>query len=181
MNEYPIPEGRRLDQTRATFGEIEEANVLLRAASGNAPAMISPSRLYACATGAVADDPEVEAALGRNPAMRAAYRRMIESAARYAMPEAMAASSGGPAPRQGEGCRIRFERSRAEPNLFFVIVELTDEAAEPPQALIVCDAEDRCRQFPLPGMRNGTAQMIADENSDLMCLLGDPKSRAYLR
>jgi len=181
MNEYPIPEGRKLERARGVFGEIEEVTTLLRATPGNGATTIAPSRLFAHATGATTDDPDVQAVLLRSPATRAAYRRMLESSTRFTLPEAMAASSGGPAAREGEGCRIRFERSRAEPNLFFVIVELTDEAAEPPQALIVCDADDRCRQFPLPGMRDGIAQMIADENSDLMRFLGDPKSRAYLR
>lgn len=182
MNEYDLPEGRRLERAREIFGEIEDARALLRAVSEGATPAVAASRLHADATGHDAPpDPAVETFLAANPAARTAWRRMIEASARFALPEAMAASSGEPSPRQGEGCRIRFERSRAEPGLFYVIVEVTDEAAEPPKALIVCDLDDRCRQFPLPDMRGGVAQLIADENSDLMRLLGDPKAKAYLR
>jgi hypothetical protein len=84
--------------------------------------------------------------------------------------------------RYGDGCNIRIERSRAEPDQYFVVVELArDRAASlPPTALVVCDRQDRCRRFALPAVRNGIAQIIAEGDSDLMRMIGDPAARVFL-
>jgi hypothetical protein len=56
-----------------------------------------------------------------------------------------------------------------------------DRTTAPPTSLVVCDSEDRVRRFALPTVRDGVAQMIAEADSDLMRLIGDPTTKVYLR
>src|SRR5262245_40005694 len=106
MNNFDLGQDRVRERAREIFTEIEEAGALLRAAA-NAPEKrrVSASRLYAAAqTGA---DPEAAALLRENRAARAFYRQSVADTARFALPEARAASSGAPPARLGEGCHIQ--------------------------------------------------------------------------
>ena len=180
MIEYDLPAGKRLDLVRRFFGEASTVEELVN--PEHAPSSIAPSRLYSYATGLIeAPDPEIERAMEENPRLRSVFRRMLEEAASYYLPEAMAASTEDLPQRDGAGCRIRFEQSRAEPDQVYVIVELTDEVKAPPKTLVVCDAEDRCEQLALPQFRDSVVQFIVEKNSDLLRLLRDPKTKAFLR
>jgi hypothetical protein len=180
MNTYARPQGLALDRLRERFAESEGADALLRrnTPSGRVPA----SRLYAAAADDSADA-DVRVALLESRGARGFHRRALAASALYSLPEARAASSGAVLARHGDGCRIRTERSRAEPNQFFVVVEMDrkDRHAVPPTSLVVCDSEDRIRRFALPTVREGVAQMIAEADSDLMRLIGDPTTKVYLR
>lgn len=174
MNSFPCPQGSDLDRLRRTFGEIEEAEALLQSA---ARARTPASALYAAACSGA--DPEGDVLHSRHA--RDFYRRAVAASALFSFPEARAASSGAALTRHGEGCRIRTERSRAEPDQFFVVIELIKDDRRPaPTSLVVCDADGRCRRFPLPPVRHGVVQLITEENSDLMRLIGDPAVRVYL-
>jgi len=181
MTGFEFRRGPEVELARVLFGEYEEVAALMQPAEGQSSRWVAASRLYAAARGT--EDSAVEGLLADNRAARAFQRRVMTASALYALPEARAASSGAPAARHGEGCKIRIERSRAEPDQFFVVVELSGEGgvAVMPTSLIVCDSEDRCRRFPLPAVRDGIAQLIAEADSDLMRLIGDPTTRVYLQ
>lgn len=170
MNTFdPMADASGRDHLRDIFGELQGTETLLRAASR--PGRLTASALYA------ARDHELELA----PAARRVHSRMVADSARAVLPFARAASSGAAA-RRGDGCQIRIEQSRAEPDQYFVLVELAKGlAADAPTALVVCDSDDRCQRFPLPAARDGVAQLIADAGSDLMRLISDPSSKVYLR
>lgn len=177
MNTFVRPQGAALTRLRDRFCEIEEAGALLSPArtSRRVPA----SCLYAAANSRNGD-PIVEAAMEDNRDARGFYRRAVADSAVFSLSEARAASSGAALARHGDGCRIRTEQSRAEPDQYFVMVEITKDGRAP-TSLVVCDSEDRVSRFPLPIIRNGVAQMIADANSDLLRLIEDPTTKVFLR
>lgn len=179
MNVFARPQGLALERLRQSYSAIEETEVLLR--PGAAPARVPASRLYAAAV-KDADETAIDALLGESRNARAFYRRGVAASALYSLPQARAASSGAALARHGEGCKIRTERSRAEPDQFFVLVEIDKaDRQAPPTSLVVCDSEDRVRRFPLPAVREGVAQMIAEADSDLLRLICDPTTKVYLR
>lgn len=160
-----------IDRLRDIFTEIQGAEALLRPAPGR--------RLNAAAVYAVAQGGSL--GLDQSSSVRRVHSRMIADGARAALPFARAASSGATA-RRGDGCRIRIEPSRAEPDQYFVLVEMAKGiSTDGPTSLVVCDSDDRWRRFPLPAARDGVAQIIADGGSDLMKLISDPASKVYLR
>ena len=121
----------------------------------------------------------VERALAESPALRADLRRLLGKTAARRLPRLAAASSGPLSARDGEGCRIRFEASRAEPSQVYVIIELQDEEAPAPRSLIVCD-DSGSRKFALPPPHNGTVQVLVERDSDLIGALSDLGSEVYL-
>lgn len=179
MNVFERPQGLALERLRQRHSEIEEVETLLRPAAGQV--RVPASRLYAAAA---EDDnePAIEALLSESRSARAFHRRSVAASALYSLPQARAASSGAALARHGDGCKIRTERSRAEPDQFFVLVEVEkSDRKAPPTSLVVCDSQDRVRRFPLPAVREGVAQMIAEADSDLLRLISDPTTKVYLR
>lgn len=177
MNTFQNPQ---IERARALFAQRERVRVLMQDGPTKSR-RIAPSALYAAAkTGA--HDTNLTAALAENRGARGFYNQALAATAQYFMPEAKAASSYHMLERHGEGCRIRVEPSRAEPDQFFVIVELPREAtrARMPTSLVVRDSQDFCQWFTLPPVRDGIAQFIAEASSDLVCLIGDPTTRIYL-
>jgi len=145
-------------------------------------AQVSMTRLYNYARGISGEeDVEIVKALTENLMLRRILKTMVTGAAMYHLPEAMAASTEDLPAREGDGCRIRMEESRAEPDQVYVIVELSNPEAETPSALVVCDEDMMCRQFVLPEARGGIAQLIAERGSHLVQMLANPKSEAYLK
>jgi len=143
---------------------------------------ISASRLYAYASGEIAyPQSDLDQALGQNLNLRRAYKSMMSRAAAYYLPQSLAASSDALPTREGEGCRIRLQESRAEPDQIYIIVELTRDRDGTAETLVVCGQDDRLAQIALPSPRNGIAQVIVEKNSEILTLLADPKSEAFVR
>ena len=113
--------------------------------------------------------------------MRADLRRLLEKPAILRLPRVAAASAGVIMSRDGEGCRIRFQRSRAEPRQTYVIIELDHDQGTPRTTLFTCDSENRCRKFPVPEAREGVVQMLLDEDSELLRALLDIKTEIFIR
>lgn len=175
MNTFDAP-GR--DRLREIYAAIDSAAALLRPGQ--------PVRRHLGAAAVYAAAQSMEGLNEAGPAARRAHSLMVADGARAVLPFARAASthtaSTGAAARRGDGCQIRIEQSRAEPNQYFVLVELARTvAAEAPTSLVVCDQDDHCSRFPLPAARDGVAQLIADGDSELMRLISDPASKVYLR
>jgi hypothetical protein len=180
MNTFVRPEGPALARLRESFAEIEETRALLSQERGRPSRRLPASRLYSAAAGE-SNDPAIDAALEESRGARGFYRSALATTSLFSLPEARAASSGAALARHGEGCRIRTEQSRAEPSQYFVVVEVTTSERGAPTSLVVCDSEDRVRRFPLPAVRNGVAQMIAEAGSDLLRLIGDPNTKVFLK
>src|SRR5690348_1368884 len=130
MNSFDRPQGPAESRLREIFEEIETAETLLQPHPRRS-ARIAASRLYAAARHNESG-PDVDAVLASSRAGRGVYRCAIADSSQFSLPEARAASSRHTAARHGEGCRIRIERSRAEPDQFYVVVELAKET--PPAA-----------------------------------------------
>jgi len=177
MSDYQIPKNSDLEGVKQKFSELSQADELLT--SLDKASAISPSQLFAHANGV--ENEAVAKALSENLALRRIYRDMVEKTALYYVPEAMAASSDDIVSRAGKGCRIRMEPSRAEPNQVYVIIELSGDEKVTPTTLVVCDVESNCSRFPLPKIRDGVVQIIADREADLVRLLSDPKTEAFIR
>ncbi len=122
-----IPEGADLEAAARAFDEASNFDRLMRGTSE--PPRIAFGRLYVYATEAEGvEDPELAEALESDPALRADLRRLVEKTAILRLPRVAAASAGTIMSRDGDGCCIRFQRSRAEPRQSYVIIELDGEA-----------------------------------------------------
>jgi hypothetical protein len=183
MIRYALDQAKE-ELARDRFTELTAAQGLMAALAPGQPATdaVSASRLCAYASGALGtSDPALDYALDNRPSLRRAYRTLLSQVSSFHLPEALAASSDALPTREGEGCRVSLQPSRAEPDQVYVIVELTRDREAKPETLIVCDREDRTRQIALPPLRNGVAQVIVEKSSDLLIFLSDPKAEVYLR
>ncbi len=181
---YNKPTGDRLARAEELFGAISTAGDLLRPSPDRdgAAGTVPFSALYAYATdphGAV--DEEMELALGRDPRLVAEFRRILEKTVAWRLPRVAAASSRPIMGREGEGCRIRFRTSHAEPDQTYIIIELTGNHATGPTALFIVHPEQGCRRFALPAARDREIQFLADRNSELLQGLLDINTEVFLR
>jgi len=172
------PTDEELKSAKEVFNERLTAETLL---DGERPqGAISASRLLAYARGLVTGDGEIDTALKANANLRKAFRQMIRDAALFALPEAMAASSDELPSRETQGCKLSLKPSRAEENQLYLIVETSDFTRGSPTVLVVCGREDETSRIDLPPPRNGVMQVILERESDIVKLLIDPKSEAFL-
>lgn len=181
MIDLPVPHGRALERAREVFAELEAVDALLRPHAGR-PRRPAASALYALAKdGEIDQEDELGDELGDNARARRVHAHMLAETAQFTFGTLRAASAGAAAERHGDGCYIRIEQSRAEPDQFFIVVQvLRAPTSGQPRALIVCDHDDHCRRYPLPALHNGIAQFIAEAGSDLMRMMDDPKTRVFL-
>ncbi len=181
MSKYNVPEGKNLEAAKDVFADLSGVNELLSDVCVKS-GQISPATLFAHANGqGAAFDAGVKAALANNPSLRTVYRKFLDQASAYYVPEAMAASSEALLERIGKGCRIRMEQSRAQSEQIYVIVELEEAQGGAPSALVICDTDLSCATYELPAFRDGIAQLIAERGSELVRLLNNPKTEAFLR
>ncbi len=179
MSEYRIPDDAERAELAAGFAARETARDLYDAKltadetlSTGTPVSMSGLFAYASGTG-LYPDTEIEGALAKSPSLRAAYGKMLAARSVFQFEEARAASDGGPIPRIGQGCAIRYADSTAEPDQIYVIIEI-DGDKPPPSQLVLTDAEDVHHRFALPAPRRGIIQMLVARASDLITLLSQP-------
>jgi hypothetical protein len=178
MIEIEMPDEAGMTAARRHFAALSESRNLLQ---GGAAPGISAGRLYAHAMApAPSPDAALETALERNLALRRTYRDFVAAGATYRLGEVIAASTDDIPPRRGAGCRISVRASQSEADQFIVILELADGAASP-AALVLCDRDDRCHRFALPGAHRGVIQFIVQADDPILPLLRDPGTEALLR
>lgn len=107
--------------------------------------------------------------------------RLLDRTAVYRFPRAAAASSGPVARRDGELFRIALRPSRAEPSQVYIVIELVDLDAAPPQLIYVCRRGRPCEKHRLPVAHDGAIQILADANSPLVQALRDGGAEVFLR
>ncbi|MCW9035531.1 MAG: hypothetical protein OQJ97_15030 [Rhodospirillales bacterium] len=167
-------------QAQQKFSQLMVTRTLLE--SEKLSQGVSASRLYAYANGSLLyPQSDLDKALGQNLSLRRTYKSMVSKVASFYLPESLAASSDALPTREGEGCRISLKKSRAEPDQIYIIVELTKERDAHAEVLVVCGEDDLLAQIALPTPRNGVSQVIVEKNSEILTLLADPKSEAYVR
>ena len=115
----------------------------------------------------------------RDPGERAPG--ILERTALHRLPRVAAASPGTITSRDGAGCRIRLQESRAEPDQTYVIIEVADAAGLSPAHMFIVDAGGQCRKFALPEARNGVIQFLVERQSDLLAGLLDIKTEVFLK
>ncbi len=164
------------EEAKGVFSDLRNKRRLMNAREAGA---ISASRLYKFVLGH--QDEMVSDLLGSDLALRRAYKQLLQQSAYFHIPQAIAASTDDFPERQCDGCVIRLQASRAESNQIYLIIELSDQRREMPNALSVFDADGACEVLQLPAMRNGVIQTIIDRKSDLARLLADPKTETFLR
>jgi hypothetical protein len=178
-----LPDGERRELTQRLFDVLTNFNDLTRTSEEPEPlGRNAIGRLYAYATRSdLPEDPELEEMLEQDPEMRADLHRLLEKTAVSFLPQVAAASSGTIDTREGRGCRIRFEASRAEPSQTYVMIELSDPEMPVPGHLVVCDAENRCLKCSLPAARDGAIQILLERDSALLNRLLDLETEVFLR
>ena len=180
MNDFPIPTDTALNQVRTTYAALSAAQSLID--DNTQATSVAAHQVFAYATGATAyPNAELERHLHQNPGMRATHRRMMSARAVVSLGMAMAASDGDLLPRSGDGCTIRFEKSKAEQGAYYVIIELTGDTDRRPSHLVVCDEDDTCQQFALPQARRGIIQILVAADAELLDLLRKPNTEVFLR
>ena len=182
MMDFKMPDDGEVEQLREIFHKnslVREltASIAHRETSDE----LSPSRLYAYLTSFTGVDEKLELKVQENVNLRRLYREIVDQTARYRLPEAMAASSEEYPIRHGNGCTIRMEPSRAEPDQVYVIIEFTGDVDQVPRSMFVCAEDKTCTRFELPELKDGIVQFISDSQSNLIKLLMNPKTEAFLR
>lgn len=140
------------------------------------------SDLYAFARDPDRDmSPELNEALAQDPSLADDLTRLLDRIAIYRFPKAAAASSGPVRQRDGELYRISLRPSRAEPTQVYVIIEMADLDAAPPDSIYVCRPGRPCEKHRLPVAHDGAIQILADLGSPLVEALRDDQAEVYLR
>jgi hypothetical protein len=183
---YPTPRGDKRALASGLFVANRQVDALTatREDAGRAPA-IGLDRLYAYAVEPGLEDAELERALAERPDIAAAFQRILDRTARHRLPRVAAASPGTISSRDGTGCHIRFQDSRAEPDQTYVIIEVEggngDGDATAPRQMFIVDAAGTCRKYPLPEARNGVIQFLVERGSPLLEGLLDIKTEVFLK
>ncbi len=124
--------------------------------------------------------PELVRAVSDNLDLRRDFEALLRNTALVRLPQVAAASSGAIQTREAEGCRLAFRESRADSDQLYVIIELTDKAAQP-SSLFVCGDGQLVQKISLPTPRDGRVQLLLDAGSDLVAALRNIDSEVFLR
>lgn len=120
-------------------------------------------------------------ALLANPALRRDFDRLLARTAEWRCERAAAASSGLLESREGNGFRVRLKPSLAAAGQVYLLIEFIGATpASPPRTLVVNGADGDCVRLELPDLQDGTAQILTDENAEVIRLLRDPKTEIFL-
>lgn len=180
MSEYIVPKEEEKELLRRRYVDDALSRELIEADDvSGASTSITPSELYAIASGTRELDARTATVLRRQPALHALYCRMLRAKSTFFLGEALAASAG-PIERVASGCRIRTTESQAESSQVYVIIEF-DEAKPDVGALVIVGKDGSIYEYVLPEIRRGVCQFIADTDGELPSLLNEPKSVVHLR
>jgi len=176
-----VDEGR-LQKARDIFRQRELVDALLNEVEifSDKKKQLSPSQIFQLVQGSNSAI-ETEQRINEHVDMMLAYQMMLYESSAWQPALAIAASSDELPAINGNGWKIRSERSNAEHSQIYVIVELTRSEANVPEELILCDSGNVCARFPLPAMRHGVAQFIVEEDSEVIRLLSNPNTTALIK
>lgn len=177
---YETPKGETRALAAGLFVAIRQIGAL-RDTGGDRGRRFGMDRLYAYAVDPEREDAELVDELRTDADLGEAFQRILNRTALHRMPRVAAASPGVITSRDGTGCRIRFQESRAETDQTYVIVELVDTDAPPPGHMFVVDQGGQYTKFALPASRNGVIQFLVERDSALLAGLLDTKTEVFLK
>jgi hypothetical protein len=178
---YDMPTGDKRALAAGLFVASRQVDALAGTRGDRARTRPSLDRLYAYAVEPGREDAELERALMTDPGLGAAFQRILDRTAWHRLPRVAAASPGAITSRDGAGCRIRFQDSRAEPDQTYVIIEVAEAGAPAPSHMFVVDDGGQCRKFALPEARGGVIQFLVERDSALLAGLLDVKTEVFLK
>ncbi len=179
---YEMPKGDMRALATGLFVATRQVEALL--GNRDDPARGRPiglDRLYAYAVDPGREDAELVNELRINSNLGEAFQRILDRTALLRLPRVAAASPGAITSRDGTGCRIRFQESRAEPDQTYVIIEISDTDAPLPSHMFVVDQGGQCSKFALPAARGGVIQFLVERDSALLSGLLDIKTEVFLK
>jgi hypothetical protein len=182
MIEYRISKSTDIDSVRENFNEVSWVNELtLPTDKPKNEDLISLSSIYAYIKTASAFDENLEKTIRSNINLWKFYKKIISETATLHLPQAMAASSAEiPYTRHGDQWTVTIELSRAEPEQVYIIFKLGDSINQSPKSIFFFKGDETHPRWELPEINDGVIQLISDRHSDLVKLLMDPKTEAYL-
>jgi hypothetical protein len=176
-----------LEAAKAAFSEqalVDELTAAPEDPAAGVPAVgevgVTAARLYAYAAGDLTEESQIRQALLAKPGLRRTLRQMIEAAAHWRIPEAIAASSTEFPERHAPGCILSVVKSHSGSGCYYLVIEV-DAAAQVPKRLFAIDPDDRVEQVSLPAPSAGVIQVMIDEASGIPAMLRDPKTAVFLR
>ena len=183
MIDYEHSKKEDINTLRDTFNELSWERILLSPqATEQKLVSLSLSELYSYIKTSAVPDENIERIVRSNINLWKFYRNTVTETAAFHMPEAMAASSQElPFTRQGENWVLTIELSRAEVKQVYIIFKFTEKINKAPSSIFFFKDNETPPRWELPKMHDGVIQLIADRKSDLVELLMDPKTEAYLR
>ena len=180
--QYEMPKGATRAVAAELFVAYRQIDALQRTRDDRArDRPIGMDRLYAYAIDPEREDAELVGELWTNANLGEVFRRILNRTALHRMPRVAAASPGVITSRDGTGCRIRFQESRAEPEQTYIIIELLDADVPPPGHMFVVDEGGQVTKFALPAVRNGVIQFLVERESALLAGLLDIKTEVFLK
>jgi len=123
---------------------------------------------------------ELGAALIGNAGLRRDLDQLIARMSVYHFPKAAAASSGDLESREGDGYKIRLKTSRANESQVYVIVEISNTDALPPESLVVKLENGRYIKQALPEGLNGIYQLLLNTRTEMVSALRNIKTEVFL-
>lgn len=139
------------------------------------------AEIYAYATDPLAEPSRaLTLGLASEPALQATLRRLLANTALGRLPQVAAASTGAVEAREGNGCRIEFKPSRADPNQLYVLIGLAEGWTRAPATLFVYSPQGNCLKVSLPAAQDGRIQLLVESESDLARALRDVATEVYL-
>ncbi len=137
MPKFPFPDDDEQEVARDVFCAEDAWSELTSEQRKSDVTAIPFSRLYAFAANPdQSADPELSDALVRDTKLARHFHHLCEQNAVARLPRVAAAGDEPLPSRDGDGCRLRLEPSRAEPEQVYLIVEFNDTAANPENLLL---------------------------------------------
>ena len=175
-------DGRQKQAAARMFEALDMIDATAEALAEVQPLRVGFSELYAFASDPDRPmAPHLTQALFEDPALEADLLRLLERTATYRFPKAAAASRGPVAQRDGDLYRISLRPSRAEPSQVYIVIDLADLDAAPPQLIYVCRPGRPREKHRLPVAHDGSIQILADLQSPLVEALRDGRAEVFLR
>jgi len=119
-------------------------------------------------------------ALSHDLRLRRDFNRLISKQALAAFPRAAAASTGDIQQREEDGFRLTLKPSRADPAQVYLIIESIDRD-ESPHLMFVQTEEEPVYRLVLEEFQDGEAQILLNEQEDIVKALRNFKSDVILR
>ncbi len=182
MINYQISKKDEIKNIREAFNELSwEQELRWLKDTGENESSISLSDIYNYIKTAPGFDENIEKHVRSNINLWRIYKKIISETAICHLPEAMAASTVEfPFVRHGDDWTVTIELARAEPNQVYVILEISKSINQTPKSIFFFKGDETHPRWELPEVNDGVIQLISDRHSDLVKLLMDPKSEAYL-